>query len=559
VSNYIHSGTEDVVLVVRPGSSAYGQLVRDGSGNPLPGKTLRVRSGFSVGDQNVQTDAEGWFFIPNLLAPGEYTAELDDNDLVLTPETEKFHVAERSETSDLVLVAVPGGIVSGRVFDEESAKGIAGVEMRISSPPPNTTKTDADGRYRFARLRGGTYEVRIGEVEGYPRFSQRHQRERQVTARVAAEVSGIDFSLYRGLRISGIVLDEEGKPVPNAWVNGYAGPNPTAQDSVQSDAQGRFTLAGYPPNVQVEFNAGNDGMTVAERTRVKVEDRDVSGVRLELITGGTISGVVVDSRGRPLSGLQLYARMPPPDNRGGAIHNTNPDGSFTIRSLAPGEYDIFPYGRGESNKSMHRVTLAKGQNITGLRIVLQETGLSIAGVVVDAEGKPISRATIQTRGHGWNQIDSDAEGRFNISGLAEGEFSLSAYHYNYSPTSVSAVAGTQNVRITLEGKAKIEGHVISANNGQPITDFQIAHKAGAGSSDIYVTDQFRHVSHPDGAFSIEDANKGSRQVMIKADGYTMGLASVENLRPAKRGAAWWCAWTPPPCSKAASWTKTDAP
>lgn len=529
-SEYIHAGTDGVELVLTSGGTAQGQLIRYDSREPLPGKSLHISSGIAVGDRIVETGPDGWFFAP-ALAAGDHKVELMDDELALMPETEQVTITPGREASDLLLLAATGGIVTGHVRDSESGRGIPNAEVQLSG---QRARTDARGAYRFAGLKGGDYHVSVGEVIGYARFSDRNSPNRRITVSPGVEFDNVDFQLYRGLRVSGVVVDESGSPVPHADVTASTfGSNNQVNDSADADAQGRFSLVGFPPNSSVMIQAYKDELFAArENHRFDIENADLNGITIKMMVSTWVSGHVVDQSGIAVARMRLVAR-PPGQFEQSSSTRTRTDGSFVISRLLPGTYEIHLQNNGPiSADALHTFTIAKGQKIEGLRLIYEAGDLTISGTVTDSNNQPIHPAAVVELSNIQRRALTDAEGHFTLTGLDDREYTLFAIDQENSTSDTQSVRpGANNIRFVIKEKAAIEGNVIDAGNGQAVTNFEIDDASDTNHRNSYDASRFQAVSHPEGRFTLQQVSLGSRTVLVKADGYALASVTVPDLQP----------------------------
>jgi len=539
LSDYIRAGTQGVEFVLKPGGIVAGILVNASDGAPLAGKTVVLSSELAIEKISGTTDAEGFFFLTDVPV-GKHTPALRDDSLVLVPHTAPIQVAEGVPTEEVVLEAAEGGRISGRIYDRDSGDGIAEVQIyAYATDSPNAgrreVKSGADGAFVFKGLQAATYRVEYRKPHGYPDArSGDSDRERLVTAEVAKEAGGVDFALSRGFTISGRVVDESGKPLGEASVNGNASQG-NAYDYVQTKPDGTFVLAGFSPNQQVSVSASKQGyaMVAKANTRdeiLKIEDAPLTGVEIVLGAESSVSGTVVDSAGRPLPSVEVYIyRLP---SGGGPGETSAVDGSIKFAQLSEGEYGfIFPQGGSWSTSDVgkaQKVKVAKAQHITGVKIVYENPnkgGLSISGRVVDTKGNGIARAEVRLQGP-WREVTADATGHYTIAGLTQGSYTLVASNYSYSGMEMKQVdAGAKNVDFVLKGMATVSGRVVSAATNQPITAFRVRATGRAGQQ-YYVRDEFQSVRDAEGRFKLSQVEDGSTTIEVRADGFADAQAKL---------------------------------
>lgn len=526
LTEFIAAPKDGVEFVLTPGGVVSGILAHRDTGAPLPGKKLFLQTPIAIENITATTDAEGFFFLAGLAA-GSHAVQLDDPEMVIVPETATFQVSPEAPGEDVVLLAAAGGRIAGRVYDADTGKGIAGVRVTAS---PNgieyaaneSQTTSAEGKFHFAGLIPGAYQVAHEKPEGYP---ERYENSRRtVTARIGMETGGIDFALARGLQISGRVVDQSGAEVAGVMVSANA---QNAYDYMESKEDGSFTLAGFPPHTAIHLNVSSSAglalLSIEPTESIRTEDTGVSGVKLIMGREATVSGVVVSKTGVPKAEVDMYARNLTRTSQSNWIRTSSADGTITFNRLAPGEYEFTFSMPGSSGNPKHdqRLTVEEGQQIEGLRFVAPEfEGLPIAGRVVDPRGAGIRDVQIQLQGRYWREARTDADGRFRIEGVPEGEIDIIAMSSRHSPATANNVqAGDENVQITLKEFAAIEGRVVSARTGQPVPSFRIR-APGFG---------FNAVNDPSGIFELPNVYDGADSLEVRADGFADKTMQISKL------------------------------
>lgn len=539
ISDYIRAGTQGLEFIIKPGGIVSGMLVNVSDGAPLASKTVLLASELAIENISGTTDTEGFFFLTDVPA-GTHKPGLRDDALVLVPQTPSIQVVDGMPVDEVVLQAAEGGRIAGRVFDRESGNGIGEVQLyAYATENEGGTRrqinSGADGAYEFKGLSAGAYRVEYRKPDGYPdaRYED-PDRERLVTVDVAKRTDGVDFALTRGLTISGRVVDESGKPLGEASVNGNASQG-NAYDYVQTKADGTFVLAGFSPQQQVSVSASKQGyaMVSSKQARgniLKIEEEPLSGVEIVMGAESSVSGTVVDAAGRPLPNMEVYIyRLP---NGGGPGETSSADGSIKFAQLSEGEYGfIFPQGSGWSSSDVaksQKVKVAKAQHITGLKIVFEDPnkgGLTISGRVVDTKGNGIARAEVRLQGP-WREVTADATGNYTMAGLTPGSYTLVASHYSYTGMEMKqADAGAKNVDFALKGMATVSGRVVSAATNQPVTAFRVR-ATGRDGQQYYVRDEFQSVLDAEGRFKLSQVEDGSTTIEIRADGFADAQAKI---------------------------------
>ena len=279
------------------------------------------------------------------------------------------------------------GVIRGRVFAADTGRPLRRARIMVTAPElgseNRTTSTNADGRYEVKDLPAGRYTVAVNR-SGYLRLSygQRRPFEQGKPLQVADRqvVDNIDFTLPRMSLITGRVFDEAGEAISGVRVfamrsiffegrrrmSPAAGGGPVAF----TDDVGQYRILGLAPGSYFVLADMRETWTVAENgveqtlgyaptyfpgttivgdaRRVAVGvGQEAGNTDLALVPGraASVSGVALDSQGRPMAGrtvglVQEY-RGP---NFGmiGMIGQSTvaADGSFKISNVPPGDYKV---------------------------------------------------------------------------------------------------------------------------------------------------------------------------------------------------------------------------
>src|SRR5262245_26685456 len=211
-------------------------------GGSISGTVTRRVDGLAVGGLKVYAEASNFKASTNTNPDGRYVLR------ALPPDRYRVHAVPQDEDyvsvyfDDVLDVAQSvslslerqqritgidfrlryGGIISGRVYARKNREPISGLrviaERQKASEPPIYTYTDADGFYTLRGLADGLYTAETGSLQESVRsakpkrryltqyYRDRFDRELSEALRIGSEshITGIDFSLVVGGRISGI-------------------------------------------------------------------------------------------------------------------------------------------------------------------------------------------------------------------------------------------------------------------------------------------------------------------------------------------------------------------
>jgi beta-lactamase regulating signal transducer with metallopeptidase domain/protocatechuate 3,4-dioxygenase beta subunit len=478
-----HGGSTGV-LVEAPGYvPALQCVVVDPNLAPLEfhlsrGRTVTVR----VVDPNQHPLAGAWGVMYPLADDSGYDARLQDTDeqgrvrIVNAPQGDVLLAIYKSgylggedymvpaSEGEPVVTLTPAPRVRGTVCDAETGQAIPNFEVATEFPAagrgrlalglpsmpiprarPGLAMRFQEGRFEllFGETPAKTVQLRIVAAGYEPATSEPIplQGTRVMEFKLARDGS-FDSQTQQRERggplaepgvVQGIIQDPNGQPVPNATVLSH---DLQAAD-VTTDAQGRFRLQGMPIR-RSPSGGGAARIIVREPQRnlaVAVELNEAQGDNLvvTLAPGVMLTGQVVDARGQVLSGaevsLVLWRAQTGPNQTGtslGVPTRCDPDGHYEIRAVPPGQqYSILARAEGHgSNQIRLEATEVVGKRLELKPLVLQAADLSVSGVVVDTEGKPVANAEVLCFGPNQSQpnrpVQTDAQGRFTVHGLAAG-------------------------------------------------------------------------------------------------------------------------------------------
>ena len=229
------------------GSTIAGVVVNE-AGHPVagaeiqfhgPGLDLSLADNIAFGpDTRTKTDASGHWSC-NLIPQN-----LEELSLLVThedyTETSLRVRPAAPDAGKLVITLLAGLSVSGLVQDW-NAKPIEGAtvrQVRLNEENERSRTTDASGAFEFKNLKAGELMLAV-RAEGFAPAVR--------TFQIATNESALRFQLGPGQLLRGLVVDEAGTPVTNAFVETTPRPVNKIRWSTNTDAGGRFAWASAPP------------------------------------------------------------------------------------------------------------------------------------------------------------------------------------------------------------------------------------------------------------------------------------------------------------------------
>lgn len=242
--------------------------------------------------------------------------------------------------------------------------------------------------------------------------------------------------------VSGVVVDQEGKPLSDAYVVCAGNPRLNAI----TDAQGAFTIASGADGCEAAASHPEHG------TSAVVTLHAGKANRIEFQQPGTISGSVVDDKGKPVTAftISIDSYTSPSGERDASPfrsrHFESPTGEFTLDKLDPGQYVIAASAEGHPPQKSRPVQVEAGQRARGVQITF-EAGATLSGLVTDRENnQPVEGVRVRldavTGGPGSVFAVTDATGHYTLSGVPAGPFSVRYSHEAYKERIVSLDASS---------------------------------------------------------------------------------------------------------------------
>jgi hypothetical protein len=325
------------------------------------------------------------------------------------------------------------------------------------------------------------------------------------------------------LVLEGIVRGPDRKPIDKALVIARSEapePNETSL-AARTDAQGRFRLT----------------LRSARTHRIRAEAaglaaRTLSGVApgtsltIDLAAGGAIEGIVRDAdTSQPAVGVTVEttdreAITLPDDPQAGRIRAiTDAEGRFRLAGLRTGRHDV-------SARSRARGSASRAGVATGARIDLMlHPSAAIAGVVTGPDGKPVPDAVVTPVGFrsaaGLRSERTDAQGRYEIAGLAGGVYDVAVRAKGLAPGVVPEVTldarGEARVDVALQAGARVSGRLVDAGE-KPLAGRVGVGEVGGHPLPYVLRDLMSAEAGADGRFAIEAVPSGEHALGAEARG-----------------------------------------
>jgi protocatechuate 3,4-dioxygenase beta subunit len=422
-----------------------------------------------VVDTNGQPVSGAWTVVEPLSNYRDYSVWLEDtsdwgefqipdapqNDMKLTVGKEGYiairdHIVTASE-NEVIVTMKRAMCIHGTVTDAETGKPIPNFEIAAVSTTGGRTNTGSpvafvEGRYEisFDEAQPETGQLKAFAV-GYEPATSREVKidegDYAINFKLARSASFDQATAGRPReqispagprRITGMVRDEYGKPVPNAVVVTY----PQAGETV-TNAKGAFTLKLREPGAT--FSPQREEITylvVRQKERnlaaALTFDTSADTVDVTLTPGAILSGKIVDVEGKGIGSAQLSLTFWITNIGYGRREAVEIDeaGHYEIRAIPAGQrYSVNASAEGYGERYVQVNTNdVVNQRLEVEPLVLAVANLSASGIVVDDLDQPIAGIRIYAYGNGQpsRETFADTEGRFTIENVCPGRINIQA-------------------------------------------------------------------------------------------------------------------------------------
>jgi RNA polymerase sigma factor (sigma-70 family) len=304
-----YSGQSGVRIQLPAPCRIAGTVIEQRSGRALPG--VRLIAWARPEQVHTATSDEQGRFAFDALMPAPYYVRLSMGDQPLgEPLSRLIDLATEGTVGDLVIEAYQGGEVTGMVRDAETGAPIphgmvqAFIESRRNFEEGSLvwrTRADAVGRYRFEGLPTGDFTFIAEDAGADPVFQNVFPGRRY---------DDVDLLIDPGVRITGHVIDAEGKPVKGAWV--FAdGNGKWYADNGCTDETGHFELRWKEKKRTIQsirLQAMSDSAISPATAPIELAPEGIEGVELCLEPAGFLEGEVRHADGSPAMDAQVVAR-----------------------------------------------------------------------------------------------------------------------------------------------------------------------------------------------------------------------------------------------------------
>lgn len=338
--------------------------VVDSKGKAVKNANVSVAANNRSGWGTATSDAKGAFTITGLPAATydvyssntAYTATSTTTKKVTAGKTTKAKITLKSTAAHkgkvILTLKAPKALIKDRracatLLDSKGDRLWIG-------PYDNCLSNDGKGKtITFDNLPAGKYTLVLNGAN----TSKAVTVKKNKTTKVA-------MTRTAGTTITGKVTTSAGKALPKTSVYILDGKG-TYLGGATTNAKGAYTISGAVKGKYTVYASAvkpSHGATTSKSVTLSGKKKTVN---VRLTKGATITGKVVNSKGKPVAGVDV--RTSSGDGRSWASATTDAKGAYTLRGLAPGMYVVTTYDYYEGgyfNGKAAKKKVASGKKVT---------------------------------------------------------------------------------------------------------------------------------------------------------------------------------------------------
>jgi protocatechuate 3,4-dioxygenase beta subunit len=540
---------------------------------------------------HVRTDAEGRFRIEglprdvrvdlqvseeNYVVGGVYAATTDQpqpkivqrysdaKGLLRTREQEVY-------TGEVMVKLEPGHRVVGQVVSADTGSPVALTWLYLQSEQGSSfpDRTDAEGRFRRGQLPPGKYTVSVQPPEKSDYINATGSLE------IPADQTEVkhDFKLPRGAIVDGKVVDEETGAAIRGVTVFYTGPA-NAHAVTERDGGFRIAVPAGPGKLQISASipgyflpsqpiyrrpaTGSEPPTDDPFTRSITAklDQPLKDITFKLGKGLSISGQVVDTEGKPVSGAKLVPISTWNVQWNNPAATSDDAGRFTVTGLDPAKkHQILILHEARKLAGVLTTQAPKDKKRLDDVKAKVEPQATMTGRVIDEDQKPIEGATVyayisiqfeqdgQTYGTSFpafaeRPTKTDKHGRFFREYLIPGmphQARVDQEGYSGSFSNQFLPKGGEKHEVgdlrLVKADQSVAGVVVDPA-GRPLAGIRV-YATSRGGGLAYVSSEQIHTDK-DGRFKVDNLPRGSVEINARSESDAQGI-SMSNRVNAQAG------------------------
>ncbi|MCD4657984.1 MAG: carboxypeptidase regulatory-like domain-containing protein [Planctomycetes bacterium] len=465
--------TTEVEIIVASGITLAGIVLEQETDKPIANAKVSIADTIKIksGDQSFDfpyieskelttvTDSEGKFTISGLpkktvhvwISHEDYPQVKTSVNFVGEIKSEyKFYMVGSSST------------VFGKVYDENETpvEGRTVLIQLTGTQVRKTAKTDKNGEYRIEKIAPGSYLIILlseaNSVEELASFSIN-----------MGEQLEINFGIEKGITVSGTV-SKNGEPIKTRNVTFTYQDSSTALKITATSDEGKYKVILSKPGKYTVLIQGYDMKFGALTSRFEIEVPDVTEhvEDFEILENSVTGMVLSEADNKPMHRSAVIIESMSSSNSQNSVHDiartycgntaTNEAGEFKLVEVSAGKYRITISAEGFATKIIENVVISGNgtKNDLGRIFLKQET--KITGFVTDDSAAPVPYATFTITDSKGQKVSSlipirgGKDGKYTISRLSEGTYTISVHANGYAKKTLSPVKIGQETEMNLD-------------------------------------------------------------------------------------------------------------
>ena len=423
--------------------------------------------------------------------------------------------------------------LEGKVVDENgnaAANAMVYALAAFNTLYDRAVEADANGQFTFNTLSPESPVTFVAASAGYV--------SEPLTVEIATLAKPLELVLIPAATVSGTLVDAAGRPAADVKILAhYEDMSSMFGIATTTDAQGRFTFTGlFPGDYEITMQSG---------------EPDIETGPFDSLTDMASPEKMLEFFETEFADVSFT-----PEMRESFVNEMRTSMEQMFGEDVMNRPEI-PYRAGMfvfDELSLDNVRVGAGETRTlSLVVPTIPTGdYSISGRVTYTDGAPASGVNVDVYGPEdaadplFEDADTDSEGYFEITGLAEGVYDVDVndYSMNYflEGQSITVAAGATDVDFVLPRPATLQGRVVEAATGAAISNYRIgwqvglptgrtlwgtevARPGGASTRDFAPT--MVRITDADGRFELQNVQPGPVTLFVEADGFSMAAHALE--------------------------------
>jgi len=514
------SSSPDLQLVLEAVAQVRGRVVM--AGQPVSGaRIITMRNGLPSSTTSF-SQPDGRFILSGVL-PGA-TVFVARPYEVRGPNSLKI---TQTLVDDVVLDVRALATLRGHVT--RNGKPVAGAEVSCAQCQIST-ESDQSGAFVLEGLPEGSHRISAGS------HNVRAFAEQKTVTLAAGDDKTLDIELDCAGQVKGTVVDEDGQPVPNAYVRLELASGAGDQGESMTDTNGAFDCGSmqggdYRAAVYPSPLAGwAFAPAVGEQLGLIHVPRDgtVTGIKLAIKHERvTIRGKVVDDLGADLSDVHVEAiGLGRGRTEMGAGVMSDATGRFEIGNLARGSYSLLAYAADGSETELFNIPTGSA----AVTIKLARPG-AIEGTLLGFSTTPAVEIHTETSDLSTGRYVLVEGGRFSASGLPPGRYTVRAKAGTEVDGQAVEVHPGESIQLMLRsrGLGRINGKITEYGGNVPVAGMRCeAHPSMDGQIGMFPPDEaLQAVSDATGQFSVSAPIGVVQLVCFPPNGASLSVAGTE--------------------------------